>query len=407
MLLTNALLPDGRTVDVEVADGLVCAVRPAGSSAPSGRLSTDLAGYLLVESLVEPHAHLDKVFTADRAANPLGTLAGAMSGYEAVLLASDAADIRRRARRALLILVGHGVTAVRTHLGCGRLLGLRAVEAFAQVREELAPFVDVQVVAHVGGPALDVPWSRHARILRDALAAGADVVGGNPFSEAAPDEAMDACLQVAVDAGRPVDLHVDETTDPSVLTLRRLAALAAQAGVPVTASHAVSLGAVAPALADEIAAEVAAAGVSVVTLPATNLHLQGRGAHPAPRGLTAIDALERAGVTVAAGGDNARDPFNPVGRLDPLETASLLVTAGHRSVDQAWRMTVPASRAVMGLPEAGPVVGRRADLLAVRAQSLGDAVALAPADRLVLRAGHVISRTTTTSSGPLHEAGLA
>ncbi|WP_182113210.1 MULTISPECIES: amidohydrolase family protein [unclassified Actinotalea] len=406
MLLTNALLPDGSTVDVEITGDVVTAVRPAGTSGPATSV-TDLDGYLLVESLVEPHAHLDKVFTVDRVANPLGTLAGAMAGYEAVLLASDAADIRRRARRALRLLVRNGVTAVRTHLGCGRLLGLRAVEAFAQVREEMAPYVDLEVVAHVGGPAAGVTWGEHVRILRDALAAGADAVGGNPFSEAAPDEAMDACLQVAVDAGCPVDLHVDETTDGSVLTLRRLASLAAQVEVPVTASHAVSLGSLAPALADEVAAEVAAAGLAVVTLPATNLHLQGRGAHPTPRGLTALDALERAGVSVAAGGDNVRDPFNPVGRLDPFETASLLVTAGHRTLEQAWRMTVPAARAVLRLPQAGPVVGRRADLLAVRAASLGDAIALAPADRLVLRSGRVVSRTTTTTSGPVHDEGPA
>ena len=64
-----------------------------------------------------------------------------------------------------------------------------------------------------------------------------------------------------------------------------------------------------------IAEAVAAAGIAVVALPATNLFLQGRDHQQAmPRGLTAVRALLEAGVVVAAGADNLQDPFNPLGR---------------------------------------------------------------------------------------------
>ncbi len=53
------------------------------------------------------------------------------------------------------------------------------------------------------------------------------------------------------------------------------------------------------------------------------------------RGLTAVAALRDAGVPVAAGADNIRDPFNPLGRTDPLETASLLAAAAHLTPAQA------------------------------------------------------------------------
>ena len=74
-------------------------------------------------------------------------------------------------------------------------------------------------------------------------------------------------------------------------------------------------------------------------LPQTNLFLQGRD-HPAatPRGLTAVAALQEAGVLVAAGADNVQDPFNLVGRSDPLETAALMVMAGHQLPDTAFDM---------------------------------------------------------------------
>lgn len=402
--LGNTGLPDGGRADLVVRDGLVAEVAepgsgPADTDSPA---DLDLTGHLLLGGLVEPHAHLDKVFTLDRTVNPDGTLAGAMASFEQVLQAASPADFRARADRALRILIGNGTTAVRTHVGCGRLLGLRAIEALVQVRDNFASLIDVQVVAHVGGPETGVPWSHHVRLLRDALAAGADLVGGNPWLETDPVEAMDACFAVAVEHGCGVDFHMDETTDPMALGLPRLAALARQVDLPVAASHCVSLGAIDPAAAREVAAEVAEAGIHVVALPATNLYLQGRSgsAVPASRGLTALDALGEAGVLVAAGGDNTLDPFNPVGRLDPLETAALMITAGHRTPATALAMVTDRARRVLGLPVAGASVGARADLVAVRADSLWEVLALAPAERTVFSRGRLISRTRLERTGP-------
>ena len=50
-----------------------------------------------------------------------------------------------------------------------------------------------------------------------------------------------------------------------------------------------------------------------------------------PRGLTAVRALREAGVVVAAGADNLQDPFNPLGRACPFETAGLMVWTAHLS----------------------------------------------------------------------------
>ncbi|ACQ79939.1 Amidohydrolase 3 [Beutenbergia cavernae DSM 12333] len=407
-LLRGGRLASGEVVDVRVDADTVTAVVPADGGSGldrAGAAVTDLTGYVLCGAFAEPHTHLDKVFTADRVTGHDGTLRGAMERYATVLGEASDADVRARAHRALRLLVGHGATAVRSHVGCGRLLGVRAVESLVRVRSEAADVVDLQLVAHVGPPGVGESWRSHRARLHDALDAGADVVGGNPSIEPDPVAAMEECFAVAVERGRPVDFHVDETTEPAVLTLRHLARLARQADVPVTASHCVSLGQQDPALAADVAAEVAEAGVQVVALPATNLYLQGRGGGPSTRGLTAIDTLRAAGVRCAAGGDNVRDPFNPAGRLDPLETAALVVTAGHQAPRDAWHMVGRDARAVLGLPAAGPRVGDRADLVAVRADSLEDALALAPAERIVWRAGRVVSRIAVTRRGPVHEVG--
>ncbi|MDA2944942.1 MAG: amidohydrolase family protein, partial [Actinomycetota bacterium] len=162
----------------------------------------------------------------------------------------------------------------------------------------------------------------------------------------------------------------------------------------VTASHCVSLGMLDRDQRRAVIDRVATAGVSVVALPQTNLFLQGRD-HPVatPRGLTAVHDLVAAGVTVAAGADNAQDPFNLVGRCDPLETAALMVMAGHLLPDDAFAMVSANVRRLAGRGAAGTEPGQVADLIAINATSVRQVIAEAPADRIVLRGGRVVART--------------
>ena len=106
--------------------------------------------------------------------------------------------------------------------------------------------------------------------------------------------------------------------------------------------------------------------IGVVANPITNLYLQGWDhEHLTPRGLAPLRALLDAGVVTAAGADNIRDPFNPMGRGDTLETAMLAVVAGHLTIDEAYAAVSTGARRVMGLPEAGVLPGARAELMAL------------------------------------------
>ncbi len=393
-LLRGARLADDRIIDLRVRDGVVVAVGSLEAAAEEQVF--DLHDYLLLPAFADPHVHLDKAFTS-RPDAAGGELADARTVHESVLQNQTPDDVRRRTERAALLFLANGCTAIRAQTGCGRLTGISAIEAVADVRRRLSGLIDIQIVAHIGGPAAGTSWRDHVAILRDAIAAGADLVGGNPFSEDDPQQAMDACLQVAVETGCPVDFHTDETTDPAVLTVRALAGWAATTGaeIPVTASHCISLGSALAGIQAIVAGEIADARMNVVTLPLTSLHLQGRTLSTGNRGLTALDALAAAGVLVAAGSDNIQDAFNPVGRCDPLEIASALVTVGHRGVGEALTMVSGAARQVMGLPPVGPNVGSGADFVAIRCRSVQEAVALAPADRLVFKAGRLVAHRST------------
>ncbi|MEO5899826.1 MAG: amidohydrolase family protein [Ilumatobacteraceae bacterium] len=347
-------------------------------------------GYLVLPAFAEPHAHLDKAFLAERVPNPTGDLMGAILAMGNARPSITVADTTARAERAARLMAANGTTAIRTHADVTADNGLISVEALIDVRERLRDLVDIQIVALAGYPSTGAHGDRVRGLLRDAIEMGIDVIGGCPHLETDPAEANDLFLTFAASAGLPVDLHTDETLNPAICALADLAerVLATGFSLPVTASHCCSLGVQPEARQRSIAERVAAAGIHVVALPQTNLFLQGRQhGQSTPRGITAVRALLDAGVHVAAGADNLQDPFNPVGRGDALETASLMVTAAHLLPDEAMAAVSTEARHVLGVPAAG-------DLVAVRAETVREAIAFGPADRIVVRHGVVVAGRT-------------
>lgn len=393
-LLRAATLVDGSVVDVGIgrADGhaVVTSVAPAD---PASEAGLDLRGYLLMTAPAEPHAHLDKALSWDALQPKLGDLHDAIATWKDGSQRFDEESFRRRAREAALTLLRNGTTAVRTHVdvlsGDDPLRGIRAVDS---VRRELAGLMDIEIVA------LIKPYSG-VDLLHAALDCGADLVGGSPHSAPDPAAELDRLLGVAEDRCVGTDLHTDEFLFGEHHTIADYAKRAGAwpTGRIRTASHCTRLGTMSADELDVLLPQIAEARIGVIANPITNLYLQGRDVPAAtPRGITAVHALRRAGIAVAAGADNVRDPFNPLGRSDALETAMLAVIAGHVHPDVALAMVTDDARTVLGLPPAGPRVGARADLLAVRSTGVTDVIANAPANRIVIHDGAVVARSQTT-----------
>jgi cytosine/creatinine deaminase len=399
LLLAGAGLPDGSRADVLLAGGRIRSVTPAGRTPPPapGAERRDLTGHLLLPAPAEPHCHFDKVLLGTPAhGTARGGLDSAVAAWYAARPTVSRAGLRERALRASALLLAGGATAVRTHADAGTATGTALIETLTEVRGLLAGHLDLQIAVFPDLPLRGLPGAANRALLRDALDAGADAVGGAPYRDEHPEAVLDILMDTAAAYGKPLDLHTDETLDPRSDTLGALAERVLRTGFPhrVTAGHCVSLGTRPAAGAARTAALVARAGIAVVTCPQTNLYLQGREAPPpVPRGLTAIGPLLAAGVTLAAGGDNARDPFNPLGRFDPMEAASLLVLAGHLTPSAAYHAVSAAARTAMGLPVPRIEAGGPAELLAVRADGLEAAMADAGADRLVIHRGRPVCRT--------------
>ncbi len=392
--LTNGRLTSGRLVDVAVADGRI--VELVDHHADSDRPGTDLDGWLLLPAMAEPHAHLDKALTADLVPNPAGDLMGAIEGWIAAAAAGKITEdgITERAIAAMELLLVHGVTAVRTHVNVIDSIGASAVRAVRKAAETVEGLLDVQIVGLVGSQMMGPEGAGMRAALVEALEVGLDFVGGCPHLEDDGLGVINLAITSATEAGIGIDLHVDETLDPTMLRLETMAERIIDTGFDglVAASHCVSLGMQPVDVQKRVATKVAEAGISVFPLPQTNLFLQGR-EHPEamPRGLTALRALDEAGVLVAAGADNVQDPFNLVGRSDPLETAALMVMAGHKLPGDAFDLVSNNARRAMGLDPVTVSVGDPADLVAIDAPTLRGAIADAPMSRRVFRQGRLVA----------------
>ena len=391
-LLRRARLADGRTADVVLDGATVADLLPAGSApAPADPENVlDLDGYLLLTAPAEPHAHLDKARSWDAIRPPMGDLESAIASWRIYAATMTGDDIVARARTQALAMLAKGTTSIRSHVDVHTGSPRRGIDALVRVRDELVGLVDIEIVALVD-------WHATEAEIEEAVAAGADNIGGAPHLAPEPLADLERLLRIAERHGLPVDLHTDESLAGQV-TLGEYARRTRDWSQNLSAGHCVRLGTLPADERDSLIDDVVASRIGVIANPITNLYLQGwESSISTPRGLAPARALLQAGARFAAGADNVRDPFNPLGRSDALETAMLLVVAAHLTADEAYTAVSDGAREVIGLPPAGPTPGHAAELLAVRANSVIEAVAEATADRIVIHAGRLVAQTTTHS----------
>ena len=393
ILFANAQLIDGSIVDIATENGLIAWIGTPSQSPVVCLKTINLDGYVLSTSFVEPHAHLDKAFLADRISNPAGDLMGAIRGLEAVRATITHEDLVERATRAVHLMSKNGVTSIRTHADTTISGGLSSIHALIEVKKNCAHFMDIQVAMLLEWPVTGLVGKEHQALARDAISVGIDVVGGCPHLDPDPRGAVEFFVNLAVESGLPLDLHADENMRPESRDLENLADIVLRDNLShkMNASHCVALSTRSETDIDRIAAKVSAAGITVTALPQTNLFLQERGVSTnQARAITPIHRLQQAGVIVAAGADNLQDPFNLVGRADPLEIASLLMISTHVTADMAVQMiSSDAHQAVHGIKSA-LTVGQPANFVALPATNLRESIAMGPPDRIVVYGGVVI-----------------
>jgi len=411
LLIHNATLPDGRTdISVAVRHGKIVEVAP-GLQAPAQQ-SVDAQGFLLSPPFVDPHFHMDATLSYGLPrVNQSGTLLEgiALWGELKPLLTQEA--LVARALAYCDWAVAKGLLAIRTHVDvCDpRLL---AVDALLEVKKQVAPYIDLQLVAFPQDGVLRAPGAMDN--LKRALDKGVDVVGGIPhFERTMADGALSVKLlcELAAERGLRVDMHCDESDDPLSRHVETLAFETQRLGLHgrVTGSHLTSMHSMDNYYVSKLLPLMADAQLHAVANPLINITLQGRhDSYPKRRGMTRVPEMLAAGINVAFGHDCVMDPWYSLGSGDMLEVAHMGLHVAQMTSQTAMRqcfdaVTVNAAR-VMGLEGYGLEVGCNADFVLLQAHDPVQALRLRAMRLKVFKCGKLLAESPAAVA-QLHLAG--
>ncbi len=381
---------------LEIQDGQIAAIIPAGQPLETDQPAWDLRQGLVWPCFADCHTHLDKGQAWFRNPNPDGTFASALKAAEADHSHWSAADLYPRMSFGLRCSYAHGTQAVRTHLDC--LNGQEEISfaVFDQLRQEWAGKIALQAVCLVSMDYYDCPEAEH---LADTVARYDGILGGVIYPQPGLEAQIDRAFELAEARGLDLDFHADESLDPKAEGLRMVAETKLRRGFAgrVNCGHCCSLSVQAGDRAQDTLALLKQAGISVVSLPMCNLYLQDRqpGRMPRYRGVTLLPELRQFEVAVALASDNCRDAFFAYGDHDMVEVFTQAVRIGQfdRPIGD-WPQAVTRTPAqIMGL-EAGLIgAGRPADLVVFKARSFSELLSRPQGDRVVLRRGSPIDTT--------------
>lgn len=378
--------------------------QPAAVTATEGDL--DAASNLVVPPFVEPHIHLDATLTAGEPAwNMSGTLFEGIERWAERKALVTREDTKTRARKTIDMLVDHGIQHVRTHVDVTDP-SLAALKAMIEVREETRHLIDLQIVAF---PQEGIESYANGRALMEqAVALGADVVGGIPHFENTRDQGVSSIkflMDLAERTGCLVDVHCDETDDPQSRFLEVLAEEARVRGMGerVTASHTVAMGSYDNAYCSKLFRLLKMSKINFVSCPTESIHLQGRfDSYPKRRGLTRVAEIDRAGMNICFGQDSIVDPWYPLGNGNILRIleAGLHIChmLGYSDLQRSLDLITDNSARTLHLGERyGLEVGRPANLLILSAPDDYEMIRTQGYALVSLRNGEVLMRRTPAS----------
>ncbi|MBX4950663.1 amidohydrolase family protein [Rhizobium binae] len=400
LIVRNANLPDGRIgIDIGIeGDRIIAVERDLQAQAPE---EIEATGRLVSPPFVDPHFHMDATLSLGLPRmNVSGTLLEGIALWGELRPIVTKEELVDRALRYCDLAVTQGLLFIRSHVDTSdpRLV---TVEAMIEVRERVAPYIDLQLVAFPQDGYYRSPGAIDA--LNRALDMGVDIVGGIPHFERTMGDgtaSVEALCRIAADRGLPVDMHCDETDDPLSRHIETLAAQTIRFGLQgrVAGSHLTSMHSMDNYYVSKLIPLMAEAEINVIPNPLINIMLQGRhDTYPKRRGMTRVRELMDAGLNVSFGHDCVMDPWYSMGSGDMLEVGHMAIhIAQMAGIDDKKRifdaLTVNSAK-TMGLAGYGLEKGCNADLVILQANDTLEALRLRPNRLAVVRRGKVVART--------------
>ena len=350
---------------------------------------------------VEPHIHLDATQTAGQPNwNQSGTLFEGIERWAERKSLLSHEDVKSRAWKTLKWQIANGVQHVRTHVDVSDPT-LTALKAMLEVKKEVAPWVELQIVAFPQEGILSYPNGE--ALLDQAMAMGADVVGGIPHFEFTREygvESMHIAFNIARKYNKQIDIHCDEIDDEQSRFVETVAALALkyEMGDKVTASHTTAMHSYNNAYASRLFRLLKLSKIHFVANPLVNIHLQGRfDTYPKRRGVTRVKEMLKNNINVCFGHDDVFDPWYPLGTANMLQVLHMGLHVcqlmGYGQINDGLKLVTENSAKALGLQGYGVEEGNAANFIILPAENGFDAVRRQVPTRYSIRHGKVIAET--------------
>lgn len=406
-LIQNVRLPQRNGLwQIAIDKGRFGAIVPMGEAHTESYEVLNAHGGLALPPFIEPHIHLDTTQTAGEPNwNQSGTLFEGIERWAERKALLSHEDVKARAWQTLKWQIANGIQYVRTHVDVSDPT-LTALKAMLEVKQEAAPWVELQIVAFPQEGILSYPDG--ATLLEKALELGADVVGAIPHFEFTREygvESLHIAFALAKKYDRPLDIHCDEIDDEQSRFVETVAALALkeQMGERVTASHTTAMHSYNGAYTSRLFRLLKLSGINFVANPLVNIHLQGRfDDYPKRRGITRVKELLAADINVCFGHDDVFDPWYPLGTGNMLQVLHMGLHVcqlmGYQQIDDGLKLITHNSARTFGAKEYGIVEGHPANLVILPAESGFEAVRCQVPVRWSIRQGRVIATTQPAQS---------
>ena len=405
LVLRQARIPGGgdQPLDIGVAGGRIVAIGPhVASEGPE----IPLDGRLAIAGFIDTHIHLDKSCITDRCQCASGTLEEAIRAVAAAKRHFTEEDIYARGRRTLEKAIVKGTTHMRTHVEVDPRVGLKGFNAIRQLKKDYGWAIDLEICVFPQEGLLNDLGAEE--LLIAACEAGADLIGGCPYTDGDPHGQIARIFAIAARFDLDIDFHLDFDLDPAWMHLDEVCrqTKAHRWGGRVAIGHVTKLSAIDPVRLAAIGRQLAACGVAVTILPATDLFLMGQGVtHNVPRGVAPAHRLIDFGVTCSLATNNVLNPFTPFGDCSLVRIANLyanIMQAGTaKDLALCFDMVTSLPAKLMNLSDYGIAIGRVADIVVLDCASATQAIAeLAPPLLAVKRGRRSFSRSLPVLNRP-------
>lgn len=369
---------------VEIKDGKIKSI---SANKPNASNAVDAKGWLMLPAFKDMHIHLDKTFYGGEwqaTRRGQGGVKG-MIALEQKILPEMLKTSTYRAEKLIELLQSKGSNFARSHVNIEPVSKLQSLTNLQKALENKKNSFGAELVAF---PQHGVFYTDSASWMKEAAKMDIDFIGGlDPYSiDGAIEKTIDFTVQLALDNKKGIDIHLHESGESGLKTVEYLIKKVNENPTlqhKTFLSHCFVLGRIDKVKQEEIAEQLGAAGIGIVsTIPFGGL-------------IMPIPTLYKHNVNVMTGNDSIIDHWSTFGSGSVLEKAHTMAQLyGYSNEFLLSRSLKLATGNILPLDDKGvqqwPKAGDAAELVLIDASCSAEAVARVSPVKSLISKGEIV-----------------